>query len=381
MKKILSLFLSVCLLVSLGAFRVPEAGAVQPVPDLSGLIANRQRRQFVTAMLRFHLAENGKVQEALTSGCSALFLFDGCSDNMDDPELSDLSYYRVSGVCIVIRLDQNGTPYVAYFSDVCSTLPDRPLDYGQWYLESAGIVGPATVRDGTYELYSVYHAGAYEALHLRTDYADATVDAVYMTPEGYTGSRATYINIHTRTGNHILEKAAWSSGCMLVGDGEFSEFEQLIDVTCDANYDIFMPDQWVGTVTINRLLLRDELRLLYQDPEAVEAILSSSLFESPEIYLERCIERETYGAARLGKTRQTVEAMTLPCGGNTDSRSISAGNIPRAEKLDVHGAVINTEGERWYMVERFGEIAYVPAESVELIRRSWIDRVIDAVFD
>jgi hypothetical protein len=119
-------------------------------------------------MLSYHLRENDTVRETLKDGYSAVFFFEGCSDNMDDPELSDLSYYRVSAVCIALKLDDSVKTVITYFNDDCSTLPDRPLEYGAWELEETGEVGPATVCDGTYEIYSVYHGGAYEALHLRT---------------------------------------------------------------------------------------------------------------------------------------------------------------------------------------------------------------------
>ena len=190
--------------------------------DLSRWIENEQRREYVQMMLDYYIRTDPMVRSALDGGFSAVFLFDGCSDNLDDPVLSDLSYYRVSGICVVIKQDGVGNLRMTYFNDDCSTIPDRPLAYGAWKLPKVGEVGPATVCDGTYQLYSVYHKGRYEALNARTEYYDAKVDAVYMTEEGFVPARATEINVHTRTGNHILTKAMWSAGCPLVGDGKYS---------------------------------------------------------------------------------------------------------------------------------------------------------------
>ena len=227
--------------------------------QLDGLIRNETRKNYVQMMLDYYMRTDTMVQMALREKGSAVFLFEGCSDNMDHPDLMDISYYRVSAVCIAVRLDEYGEPYIAYFNDCSSTLPDRPLDYGSWHFEDVGDVGPATVCDGTYELYSVLHGGAYEALHVRTDYSDGKISAVYMTPDGYVKTRATEINVHTRTGNHVLEHQMWSAGCMLVGDGVWGQYAELMESTYYAMYSAFEVDRYVGSLTINRQLLTDSL--------------------------------------------------------------------------------------------------------------------------
>ena len=184
MKRNCSRILCICLALVLALSIAPVASAKTNIPDLTQYISNRKNRHFVEAMLGYHLRENIAVQETLADGLSAVFLFEGCSDNMTDPDLSDISYYRVSAVCIALKLDENGNPVITYFNENSSTLPDRPLEYGAWELDGIGEVGPATICDGTYELYSVYHAGAYEALHMRMSYENQTATAVYMRPEG-----------------------------------------------------------------------------------------------------------------------------------------------------------------------------------------------------
>ena len=166
MKKILSGIICVCMTLALLFPAVPAVSAKTTVVDLSEHISNRENRHYVESMLSFYLRENSMVQETLEDGLSAVFLFEGCSDNMENPDFSDISYYRVSAVCIAVKLDASGNPVITYFNENSSTLPDRPLEYGAWNLEETGDVGPATICDGTYELYSVYHGGAYEALQI-----------------------------------------------------------------------------------------------------------------------------------------------------------------------------------------------------------------------
>ena len=155
----------------------PEAAAYEPgdpySPDLSELIRDADHRTYVETLTDYYMRTNTSVWKALRKGQCAMFLFEGCSDNLNDRRLADLSFYRVSAVCLVVRLDKSGEPYIVYFNQNCSTIPDRPLEYGAWELEDVGEVGPATVRDGTYELYSVKHMGAYEALHVRDSEKDA----------------------------------------------------------------------------------------------------------------------------------------------------------------------------------------------------------------
>lgn len=373
MKKVLRRTICICLMCLIFFHQAIGAMAVE-VPELTGLIRSPQRRHFVEAMISYHLRENTSVKQTLEDGFTALFLFEGCSDNMDDPELYDLSYYRVSAVCIALRLDKNGKPEIVYFNDDCSTLPDRPLEFGAWELDGVGEVGPATVCDGTYELYSVYHSGSYEALHLRTTYEDETVDAVYLTPEGYVTSRATYINIHTRTGNHALEKAMWSAGCMLVGDGDFRDFEELVAATYYGNYDWFLVDRRVGTVTINRLNLQEELYSLYEDREAVETILVSSRCEAPQIYMDRCGQVQPLEESRQVQVVRDTELMSLPCNNATDARSISMARLQKGDKVEICGSVVNTQGDVWYEVELFNENCYVLADDMKEISKGFFAR-------
>ena len=381
MKKCLSFLLVLCLLSTL----VPAADAYGIGDswqfDLSGFLDEEENCRYVEFMLDYHLRTNTAVQEALENGCVALFFFEGCSDNMTDPALSDIFYYRVSAVCVGITLNGNGEPIVIYFNENCSTLPDRPLEYGAWYLSDVGQVGPATICDGTYEIYSVRHGGVYEALHLRTSYEDATIDAVYMHPEGHTFTRANQINIHTRTGNHTIQGAMWSAGCLLVGDGDWGQYSELMASTYYTIYDKFDIDKWVGTVTINRQKLKDKLYPLYEDQDAVDRLLANSRQELPESYIKRCIVTESWSEEKSMQTVSGAQLMTLPCSNRTDARSVVLSAIPEGETVILQKALENPLGNAWYQVQWEGRTGYLYSDDVkEITEPGWFARFWNSIF-
>jgi len=342
---------------------------------LEALIENDTYRDHVSMMVDHYLRTDETIQKCLREGLSAVFLFEGCSDNMDHPDLSDLSYYRVSAVCLVIRLNDQGEPYVAYFNDESSTLPDRPLEYGAWSFPEAGDVGPATVCDGTYELYSVLHGGKYEALHMRTSQEDATIPAVYMQPEGYVRENATEINMHTRTGNHVIENAMWSAGCMLVGGGDWAQFSELIECTYYAAYEEFELERKVGCLTINRQLLKEEMVRLYENPDAVDMILAKSRWILPERYLNQCEQKQEFETPVIMCVRGTADLMTLPCANFTDARSVSVGQVTRGLELIADGQIRNSAGNTWYTIPVNGEVYYLyQGYAEESSWKNWITR-------
>lgn len=369
MKKILRFVLSGCLILAMLLPGVPQAEAYEMGQafrlDLSTRIQDPDRREYVEMMLDYYIRTDKMVQQALEGGFSAVFLFDGASDNMDDPELQDLTYYRVTGICIVIKLDANREPQMIYFNDNCSTIPDRPLEYGAWSLPEVGEVGPATVCDGTYQIYSVRHKGKYEALHVRTEYYDALVDAVYMTPSGYVTSRASEINVHTRTSNHTSGTGMWSAGCPLVGDGDAWEFWKLVYSVYYTTYDTFELDNFLGTLTIDRQALKQELYELYETRDAVDMFLKNSRNVQPEQYLKTCTDAETYKRGEKKEITLGTQLMTLPCSNATDARSLVLATIPEGDEVTVVGSIRNSAGNLWYQVELDGQTGYVYSGHVE----------------
>lgn len=385
MKKSLVNFLSMCLILALLLPAVPQAEAYEMGQayrkDLSTWIQNPERREYVEMMLDHYIRTDTMVQQALEGGFSAVFLFDGCSDNMDDPVLRDLSYYRVTGICIVIKLDAQGEPRMIYFNDNASTIPDRPLEYGTWALPEVGEVGPATICDGTYQIYSVRHKGKYEALHVRTEYRDALVDAVYMTPGGYVTSRASEINVHTRTNNHTNGTEGtvmWSAGCPLVGDGDSWEFWKLVQATYYTTYDTFELDNFLGTLTVDRQALKEELYKLYETKDAVDMFLTNSRNAQPEQYLKTCTEEERYKRGEEKLITLGTQLMTLPCSNATDARSLVLATIPEGDTVNVTGSIRNSAGNLWYKIELDGQTGYVYSGHVE--KDSFADWLFEKLF-
>ena len=381
MKKTIALLLSLCILFSLA----PAASAYElgePYSfDLSEFLRNEENCRYVEMMLDYYLRTNAAVQETLKKGYVALFFFEGCSDNMDHPDLSDLSYYRVSAVCTGVKLDENGEPFIIFFNENCSTLPDRPLEYGAWYLEDTGVVGPATICDGTYELYSVLHGGSYEALHLRTSKTDGGIEAVYMYPDGYVSTKATEINIHTRTGNHTIRGAMWSAGCILVGDGDWGQYEEMMGSTYYSIYNKFALGRRVGTVTINRQMLKDKMAPLYEDKDAVDRILTNSRQELPESYLKRCTRTMDCEEPKTMQTSVEAQLMTLPCSNVTDARSVPLLTLQQEENVKILSCIKNPLGNLWYEVEYQGIQGYLYSSYVqEITSPGWFEQFWKSLF-
>lgn len=376
-------FLSICLAFAIFFSVLPCARGYERgdafQKDLSAWIDDPQRREYVQMMLDYYIRTDTMVQQALEGGFAAVFLFDGASDNMDDPELQDLTYYRVTGICIVIKLDAAGEPRMIYFNDNASTIPDRPLEYGAWALPEVGEVGPATICDGTYQVYSVYHKGKYEALHMRTEYFDWLIDAVYMTPEGYVKSRASEINVHTRTSNHTSGVGMWSAGCPLVGDGDAWEFWKLVYSVYDTTYgEAFEVDNFLGTITIDRQMLRNELYRLYENEDAVDMFLANSRKVQPEQYLKLCSQAQENEKPEKKNCGRDTDLMTLPCSNATDARSRLVGRIAAGTELKILGSIVNSAGNQWLRVEADGNTGYVFSGHME--KESWVDWLFDKLF-
>lgn len=373
-----------CLLLFFSA--LPEANAYEMGEpwkvDLTDFLKNEEHRAYVEMMLDHYLRTDEKIKSALEEGYCAMFFFEGCSDNMDDPSLSDLTFFRVTSLCIVLKLDDSGEPYIIYYNPNCSTIPDRPLEYGAWSFWDVGKVGPATICDGTYELYSVKHMGQYEALHMRDSYGDGELSAVYMTPGGgYVNKDANSINIHTRTSNHTAGYGMWSAGCMLVGDGDYGQFLEMMSCTYYSIYELFELDKRVGTVTINRQYLKDSLYELYDNTDAVDMIVANSRRLLPEAYLEKCSWLEVYKESRMMQCVGETQLMTLPCENAEDARSRVVATLEEGQRVALKGEVRNGNGGFWYETEYLGQQCFVFGGNLETIEKDyWFSRFWKRIF-
>ena len=180
-----------------------------------------------------------------------------------------------------------------------------------------------------------------------------------MIPGGYVNARANEINIHTRTTNHTSTPRMWSAGCPLVGGGKVTEFWKLMYATYYTTYDVFELDNFVGVVTIDRMPLRTEMYTLYQDPDAVDMLLTNSRRIQPEHYLHQCSDWENWQEPERKKVSQDTHIMSLPCSNATDARSREQLPLLAGMKLDVLGTIRNSQGNLWYEVEYEGRKGYV----------------------
>lgn len=349
--------------------------------DLTDFLDNEKNREYTEMMIEYYLRTDEQVRKTLTDGYCAMFFFEGCSDNMDDPALSDLAFFRVTSLCIVLKLDETGEPFIIYFNPDCSTIPDRPLEYGAWSFWDVGAVGPATICDGTYELYSVKHMGQYEALHMRDSLEDAQLSAVYMTPEGYVTKDANSINIHTRTTKYTSRRGMWSAGCMLVGDGNYAQFLEMMDCTYYAVHELFEVGKRVGTVTINRQYLKEALYELYQNTDAVDMILAKSRQMLPETYLDGCVWLEQYNESRQMQTAGQSKLMSLPCGNDADARSRTVVTLEEGTRVKLLGEIQNQDGDFWYAMDYEGRQCFIPGADLEAVpEEGWFGRFIKRLF-
>ena len=173
-----------------------------------------------------------------------------------------------------------------------------------------------------------------------------------MTPDGFVATEADCINIHTRTGNHVAGKGMWSAGCMLVGDGDFSQFSELMDSTYYTLYDEFDVGQKVGVVVINRQRMKNKLFALYQNWDAVNKILEKSRPTLPEKYLALCAEQPLTPQGETLRMRCVHEVDDYASAAMRRDAKISCAVTPppKVLQLEITSIIHNTRGSEWYAV-------------------------------
>jgi hypothetical protein len=198
-----------------------------------------------------------------------------------------------------------------------------------------------------------------------------------MAPEGFVSHLATEINIHTRTGNHILQRSMWSAGCMLVGGGIWSDFTDLMESTYYSSYENFASDRKVGCLTVDRQFLKEELPKLYQNEAAVTELLKESAKLDPAIYMEGCGQPQLYSEARRVRVLEDLPLMTLPCDNAVDARSVPITSVEEGDKLQVDAVLENPQGERWLRVMFIGNPCYIPENMAEDAPITFLERLMD----
>ena len=87
----------------------------------------------------------------------------------------------------------------------------------------------------------------------------------------------------------------------------------------------------MGVVVINRQRMKNKLFALYQSWDAVNKILEKSRPTLPEKYLALCAEQPLTPQGETLRTVRDTKLMTLPCGNETDARSVAVQTLPEGK--------------------------------------------------
>ena len=220
---LLSLFLTVLLLA--GLFPVSVQAADDPFPaeyatlldesvlettfaeKTKGLFLSEELSEYAYNAIRYPIRSKTNdyrvaknlLQLYKSVDGNVIFFFDGCSANLKGsvPVKSGYSYdvkknrYNMSAVCLVVRADQEGRPYIAYATKDAATMADNVRK------ESLNGGTPVSItKDGIYNILAVNHQGKYGALNIQT----TAGSGVRCSEKGASAlnARGSGINIHSR---------------------------------------------------------------------------------------------------------------------------------------------------------------------------------------
>ena len=349
--------------------------AVPSTKSLScaSFVSNSSSAEYIDRMLARYIAVNSSLSNALSKGYPVVFFFEGGSNNL-------LRYgaTRCGALCLVVRQDSaSGSPYIAWYCQDCSTLPDYPLAYS--YNNGKDGYGMATVLDGVYSFYSINHNGAYAGFNVRTASGSGYVPALYMKQDGsFDKLSATGINIHARSTTSLgTQTSPWSAGCLLVGSSvpftDYNSFMQTVSLyperlgeTTYRGYSIaYFPSADVGSYS-GMLVIDRQLRLsgmvsIYGGDATARAAVDFLTEYSQEVSDGPAAELSctTYPSYLTVKTNTSTTLRTLPGTDGLYAASESAGTVSSGTTMTVTECSVNSLGEAWYLVEYKGAAAYL----------------------
>lgn len=70
-----------------------------------------------------------------------------------------------------------------------------------------------------------------------------------------------------------------------------------------------------------------------------------------------------------------TKLMTLPCGNETDARSVAVQTLPEGTQLEITSIIHNTRGSEWYAVNFGLETRYVYSGDTE--PSTWFSKFVD----
>lgn len=301
MKRLLVLVL---ILATVFSLYIPEASAADNNVSLTFIKKDSERREYMETMIDHYLDNYPELTTTLKNGNPVILMFEGGSDNVDDSTYkNNVNSRHASAVCIVLRYDENNAPYVAFYNEYCSTLPDSPLAYGAFDHGRGSEYGTATIKDGIYSFYTTNHKGDYAGFNVRDSKSDSSIYSIYMKSGGYKGMNASGINIHTRTSSYTSKTNPWSAGCLLIGaNKDFKSYNKFIKAAKPSSssvsyvkskynsndiYKFSKTGAYAGKLIVDRYLYRDVMiNKIYKSKSAVNSITKFSVDAFSNV--ERC---------------------------------------------------------------------------------------------
>ena len=232
-KRVFFLILTVVMVFGLMPVFEIESHAASDLSSLScaSFITNADHAKYIDMMMRYYITHNSSVQSSLDSGKSAIFMFEGGSDNYPGTRYS-LSDYRYQAAVIVVKKDSSGGYYIALHDEGCSSIPDDPSQ-----TTGGASNGSTTILDGVYSVTTTNHKG-YGALHVNVS------KGYYTPPSNKNGliNTCSGINIHTRSSSRPSSSNPWSAGCQLIGYGGTSSnsFNNFMKQVAGINYNVWI---------------------------------------------------------------------------------------------------------------------------------------------
>ena len=372
MKRTICLILLICIAMSL----TPAVTLTAEADEFSSLtcasfISNAERRQYIDTMMRYYLKSNPDIVTALDGGKSAIFMFEGGSDNYTGSGYSSsASNIRNQAVCIVVQ-KKNGSYQITFYNENSSSIPSQPQATG-----GGASDGQTTLLDGIYKVITWNHQGKYGALQI------VTSKGYYTPPSNLNGlvNTASGINIHTRTSARAESGgSAWSWGCQLIGSGNDSSnaFNAFMKTVTGITYNVWNYWGSFNTITtskdagyyiLDRQLALGGLSALYNST-ALANITKASKDAYTGATANYLAKSDYYPSHCEITTKKSIKAMSYPCTSDVDAESTVIATLKDDQTVVANALFRNTKGEYWYRIICYGDTpAYIYAGDTSFVR-------------
>ncbi len=404
-KRIVVLALMFCMMLTMIPLQLSHSDveAVSGINNLtcSGFISNSTARSYIDTMMRYYINNNSSIRNSLDNGQSAVFMFEGGSDNYWGGSTYANNAYNVrnQAVIIVVKKNSSGNAYIDYYCENSSSIPGQPT-----WCTGAAYSGSTTLMDGIYSFYTWNHTGPYAAFQVNLSASNG--NGYYTPPGNLNGLKngASGINIHTRSSNIAGGSSlgwVWSAGCQCIGtgNGTSNEFNGLMKSVCNITWNswinysskIFNTFATVGTykgyyIVDRQLALKNPSGTKYGSGSLINLYNTTALTNitakstsamkaagaDKVDYVSQC----TYYAshAKIKVKQDATWSRLLPCSSSVDSTSTTVSSYNAGETLTATGLYKNTKGEYWYRtVSKSGSTAYILSTGVTYVDDIYTD--------